>query len=184
MSISMPIDQLRTTDAWWLEVSSCPTRMIAWLKSQYYGESTAVDRVLFLISHYNVKGTNKMLLEKISSDERNHAMWVKGLLLNRGIDEVLLEREERYWAAALVDGLPETFELAAAIGHHAEVMRLDRIQLLAADERFEDIAAVFKKILKDELFHAKALGLMSTPEAIEATRHMHIAGANALGLVA
>ena len=58
----MPIDQLRTTDEWWLEVSSCPTRMIAWLKSQYYGETTAVDRVLFLISHYNVTGKNKLLL--------------------------------------------------------------------------------------------------------------------------
>lgn len=182
--MSTPIDQLRTTDEWWLEVSSCPTRMIAWLKSQYYGEATAVDRVLFLISHYNVTGKNKLLLQKISDDERNHARWVKGLLLNRGIEGELLTREERYWAAALVTGLPETFELAAAIGHHAEVMRLDRIQLLAADKRFEDIAEVFTKILKDELFHAKALGLMSTPEAIEQTRHMHIAGANALGLVA
>lgn len=175
--------ELRTTDQWWTDVSSDPVKMIRWLKSQYYGESTAVDRVLSLIEIYNVTGKNKLLLEKIAADERNHAMWVKGLLLNRGIDDVLLKRDERYWDAAMEE-LPETFELACAIGYHAETMRLDRIQLLAEDERFEDIAAVFTKILKDELFHAQALKTLTTPDAIAATYSKHIAGKNALGLVA
>lgn len=176
-------EELRTTEQWWADVSSDPVKMIQWLKSQYYGESTAVDRVLKLIEIYNVTGKNKLLLEKIAADERNHAMWVKSLLLNRGIDDVLLKRDERYWDAAMEE-LPETFELACAIGYHAETMRLDRIQLLAADDRFEDIAEVFTRILKDELFHAKALETLTTPEAIAATYSKHIAGKNALGLVA
>ena len=94
-------EELRTTEQWWADVSSDPVKMIKWLKSQYYGESTAVDRVLKLIEIYNVTGKNKLLLEKIADDERNHARWVKGLLLNRGIDDVLLKRDERYWLSLI-----------------------------------------------------------------------------------
>lgn len=174
---------MRTTQQWWEEVSHDESKMVEWLKDQYHGEATAEGRIRGLIATYNVQGKKAALLNKIADDEGVHAGWVKQLLTSRGITAEILDKEERYWDATLPTE-PVSFEAICAIGHHAEVMRLDRIELLAADDRFSDIAEVFSRILPDELFHAKAFASLSTPEAIEAARVKHTEGMNALGLVA
>ena len=76
-----------------------------------------------------------------------------------------------------------SFAEIAGAGHHAETMRLLRIQELAADAEIDaDIRQVFAQILPDEEFHAKAFAAMSTEDAIEATRELHKLGLDMLGL--
>lgn len=177
---------MKTTEQWWNEVSNDPEKMIEWLKDQYYGEQTAAARVRDLLEKYpDIEDTERELVTMIADDEAKHAEWVKQLLINRGIPESNFTRSKtgaRYWSKTLVDD-SITFSQMCAIGHHAEVMRLERIELLAEDVRFNDIAETFALILKDELFHAKAFKVMSTPEDIEAARGNHEAGKEALGLV-
>lgn len=176
---------MRTTEQWWGDVSNSPEKMIDWLKDQYYGEVTASVRIGNLITEYpDITFIQKQLVSMIADDENKHAEWVAELLISRGITPCMYrDKPERYWDNTLPKS-PVSFERICAIGHHAEVMRLERIELLAADTRFEDIAKVFKAILSDEIFHAKAFASMSTPEDIEATRGNHEAGKAALGLVA
>jgi tRNA isopentenyl-2-thiomethyl-A-37 hydroxylase MiaE len=177
---------MRTTEQWWDEVSNDPAKMAAWLKDQYYGEQTAAVRVRDLLTQYpDITDTERQLVTMIADDEAKHAKWVLELLLARGIHTPELYREKpvRYWDKTLPT-TPVTFSQICAIGHHAEVMRLERIRLLADDVRFNDIAQVFTNILSDEVFHAKAFGCMSSPEDIEAARGNHEAGKQALGLVA
>lgn len=175
---------MKTTEQWWNDVSNDPNKMIEWLKDQYHGEVTAADRILKLLIQYpDLSERDTKLVIRIAQDEAKHADWVKGLLESRGIEAKVLVKEERYWAKTLPTE-PVSFQRMCAIGHHAELMRLDRIRLLAEDVRFNDITQVFTNILSDEVFHAKAFGLMSTPEDIAATAQNHAEGKNALGLVA
>lgn len=177
---------MRTTEQWWDEVSNDPEKMIGWLKDQYYGEQTAAVRIRALLEQYpDINETERQLITMIADDEAKHAKWVLELLLSRGIitPELYREKPTRYWDKTLPTE-PVSFSQICAIGHHAELMRLERIRLLAEDVRFNDIAQVFTNILSDEVFHAKAFGVMSTPEDIEAARANHTAGREALGLVA
>lgn len=176
---------MKTTKQWWDEVSNCEEKMINWLKSQYHGEVTAEKRIRdMLVNFPNINKKCVRIINKIADDEAQHALWVKGLLDTRGIKAEVLDKEERYWNETIPRSLEvNTFEYACAVAHLAEVMRLERIELLSSDERFKDIADVFKKILPDEMFHAKAFGEMSTIEDIEAAREFHNIGMNAIGLV-
>lgn len=173
---------MKTTQQWWDEVSNDESLMIDWLKDQYHGEVTAEKRIRDLLTQYKLEGKAHRLISIIADDEKQHAEWVKGLLESRGIPAEILEKEERYWNKVLPVG-EVSFEEMAAIGHHAETMRLERIKVLAEDTKYPDISEVFKRILADELFHAKAFGMLSTPEAIANASDNHKAGLNALGLV-
>ena len=178
---------MKTTEQWWDEVSNDPAKMIEWLKDQYYGEQTAAVRIRALLEQYpDITKTERELVTMIADDEANHAEWVKQLLVNRGIPETNFTRHKdtaRYWDKTLPTE-PATFSQICAIGHLAEMMRLERIRLLAEDVRFNDIAETFARILSEEVFHAKAFKVMSSPEDIEAARPNHQAGREALGLVA
>lgn len=184
--IEQSVAHLRTTEQWWADVSNDPAKMIDWLKDQYYGEQTAAVRIRALLEQYpDITSVERELVTMIADDEAKHADWVKRLLINRGIPETNFTRGKdgaRYWAKTLPTE-PVTFSQICAIGHLAEVMRLERIRLLAEDVRFNDIAQTFANILSDEVFHAKAFKVMSSPEDIEAARPNHEAGLNALGLV-
>jgi tRNA isopentenyl-2-thiomethyl-A-37 hydroxylase MiaE len=177
--------ELRTTEQWWDDVSNDPEKLILWLKDQFYGEQTAAARIRGLLDQYpDITKTERELVTMIADDEDKHAEWVKGLLIARGIPVTYFrEKSVRYWDKTLPKG-DATFSQMCAIGHHAEVMRLERIKLLAQDGRFDDIARVFGKILPDEEFHTKAFKVMSTPEDIAAALPAHQEGMNALGLVA
>lgn len=180
---------LRTTKQWWQEISTDPLKLIDWLKNQFHGEYSAAVRIEKLISRvpnddlrydWRVK-----ILRGIRVDEVKHSIWVADLLESRGVIAGLLDKDDRYWKETLGNDEIDTksFEYLCAVGHLAEVMRLERITLLASDTRFADIAAVFSKILPDEQFHAELFRILSTPEAIEEARANHIAGKNALGLL-
>jgi len=176
---------MRTTKRWWDEVSSCPDKMVHWLKNQYHGELTAADRILELSSKFSLTQVDADTIVAIVEDEIRHATWIKGLLLSRGIDPKKLDKEDRYWKET-IPALENfnTFSYMCAVGHLAELMRLERIILLSEDSRFEDISKVFKRILVDETRHVEAFKCMSSPEDIDLARVYHNKGINALGLVA
>lgn len=178
--------ELKTTKQWWEEVSNDENKMVEWLKAQYHGEKTAEMRIRNMIVGFNVTDQKHIdTINRIADDEKIHAEWVRCLLETRGITAQVLDKEERYWNETLPNTVEvNTFEYMCAVAHLAETMRLDRINLLASDERFTDIADIFGKILPDEEFHAKAFGEMSTPADIERAREFHNIGMNAIGLVA
>lgn len=173
---------MHTTAQWWERVSTNPEEMIDWLYDQYRGERNAAEKISKLVETYELTGRRKQVIEIIAAQEAKHADWIAELLESRGLPVEVQEREERYWDKTLKKDM--TFSYLCAVGHHAEVMRLDRINLLAADDRFRDIAEVFSRIRREEVFHASAFKRMSTPEDIEAARSSHEEGMQALGLVA
>lgn len=181
----------KTTQQWWEEVSTNEERFNDWLKNQYHGERTAADRIQDLISivpqgtdsENNKWSWRHKILRGILVDEVRHSFWIGELLTARGITPEILVKDERYWKETLSTWEGKSFEQLCAIGHLAEAMRLDRIKLLAADSRFQDVAEVFTKILPDEEFHTALFGILSTPAAIEEARVNHVAGMNAMGLL-
>lgn len=59
----------------------------------------------------------------------------------------------------------ESWETGCAVAAHAEEMRLERIKIVVSQCKDKDIRDTFTKILKDELFHAKAFREFTTDEA-------------------
>lgn len=179
--------QVETTQQWWDRVSNSDIEMINWLKAQFHGEVTAADRIIASITDYNIEPNSLeyKIIHSITNDEIKHAKWVSKLLHDRGITAEILNKEERYWNEVLPKTLEEnTFTYFCAVGHLAETMRLDRISLLASDNRFKDIAKVMSDIYPDELFHARAFKEMSTKADIIKAKEFHNIGMNAIGLIA
>jgi rubrerythrin len=172
---------MKTTKQWLTEVKADPAKLTQWLERQYIGEALAADRIKTLANSQNGTRFSKVL-DRIAADEFKHASWVAKLLVDRGIKIPTPTMEDtRYWEPIL-DNL-HTFEEITGAGHHAETMRLLRITELANDTEIDaDIREVFKQILPDEAFHAKAFAAMSTETAIESTRELHNMGLEVLGL--
>jgi rubrerythrin len=120
----------------------------------------------------------------IADQEDQHAFWIGELLESRNIKpELIQNKKERYWEKTL-PGI-DSWETGCAVAAHAEKMRLERITAICDDnESPEDVKEVFKKILKDELFHEKAFREFSSEQAMLDTMENHINGKNALGLYA
>jgi rubrerythrin len=176
---------MKTTQEWWNEVSNDENKFIHWLKSQYHGEVTAEKRILDSVQTYKLSGLERKVIESIAEDEKRHAVWVKSLLEKRGIKAEILIKEERYWSKTIPNVFEKnTFSYFCAVASLAETMRLERINLLANDERFKDVAEVFMKIFPDEIFHARMFKEMSTKEDMEEAEQFHNIGMNAIGLVA
>ena len=171
---------MKTTELWLSEIKASTAKLNAWLERQYIGEALAAERIQSLAD--KVDGRNKQLLEHIARDEKKHCEWVAELLVARGIELPAATYDNtRYWGPIL-DNV-HTFSEVTAAGHHAEAMRLVRIRALAHDSEIaDDIRTVFAKILPDEEMHSRAFSAMSTPEAIAATRELHTAGLEMLGL--
>ena len=178
------MQKYETTKQWWARVSSSEEEMIKWLKAQYHGEATAESRIRASIEKYSLTGVKAKLINSIADDEAKHTKWIAKLLLKRGITPEILQKEERYWNEVLPKELEQNnFRYFAAVGHLAETMRLDRITLLASDDRFKDIARVMSKIYPDELFHARAFKELSNKNKIKQAKKYHTAGMNAIGLL-
>lgn len=176
--------QPETTKEWWNRVSNSPTEFADWLKAQYHGEATAEKRIRGAITRFNLKGTKAKLIKAVADDELKHTKWVAELLKARGITPRILKKEERYWNEVLPeDNNISSFRYFCAIGHLAETMRLDRISLLASNDRFKDIADVMKAILVDEVFHARVFKELSTKKLIKHAQKFHDIGKNAIGLL-
>ncbi len=176
--------ELETTKQWWKRVSNSETEMTKWLKAQYHGEATAEQRIREAVKRFELTGLKAKLINSIADDELKHTKWVEKLLLDRGITPQVLQKEERYWNEVLPKDIEENnFKYFCAIGHLAEDMRLDRITLLASDDRFKDIARVMTNIYPDEVFHARIFKELSSKKYIKKARKYHNLGKNAIGLL-
>ncbi len=172
---------MRTSKEWWQETRSDPAGFRAWLVKQHRGEVTAADRIGRLAESLAPGDRRRRTLSVIAGQERRHSEWVLALLRARGVEPDPSGAEERYWREA-VPAAP-SFEAAAAVGAHAEAMRLERIREIASDESAdEDVRSAFGRILRDELFHERAFREMAGPEAMSAAEPAHRAGTESLGL--
>jgi len=173
----------QTSRRWWAEVKRDPARVRRWLRDQYRGEATAADRIEFLRARFAEPGSRAdRVLRVIADQERKHARWVAALLEARGLAVRIDAVESRYWEATL--GGIRDLATGCAVGAHAERMRLERIEAIAADpEAPADVRAVFARILPQERFHERAFRSLSTAAALAETRGAHDLGREALGLV-
>lgn len=171
-----------TSEQWWERVKNSPTELIDWLKDQYHGEVTAAIRIEKEFSKFLLNDGDKKIIKQIAKEEDIHASWIADLLTVRGVTPEILLKKERYWDRVLISKY--SVEDLAAIAHHAEHMRLDRIRVIANDVTAPyDIVKAFRKILPMEIRHEEWFAQLSSPEAIEAHRTNHEAGKQALGLV-
>ncbi len=173
----------RTSAEWWAEVRGDEAKFIEWLRKQYHGEVTAAERIRkFGEEHAPVGNRWRRALLLIAIQESKHAAWVGELLLNRGVEPALLaDKPERYWSKALAG--VTSFAGIAAQAAWAERMRLERIRVIAADPSApKDVVQVFKWILEEEEFHARAFADMAGDKAMEEALGRHEAGMTAIGL--
>ncbi|WP_438044486.1 hypothetical protein [Sorangium sp. So ce128] len=90
-------------------------------------------------------------------------------------------KRERYCKETL--DVVRDLETGRAVGAHSERMRLERIEVIAADPAAPpDVRAVFERILPEERFHARAFAELAGAEALAATQGAHDLGRRALGL--
>ncbi len=175
---------MRTSKEWWDETKKDSEKLVHWLKNQYHGEVTAAGRIHEMSHRFkDTKASTNLCL--IAKQESDHATWIEKLLFDRNVKASILEKEERYWKLfGKNDRLYESsLEELAAIGTHAERMRLERIEVIANDETAPvDIRDTFTRILKDEIFHAKAFEEMTTEDCLKEALCHHLEGRNALGL--
>lgn len=175
--------QRTTSAAWWQSTKTHGPALQAWLYDQYRGEVTAAARIEALRDAFAPPGSRAhRVLTVIAGQERKHALWVSELLESRGLDAHVETVEDRYWKRTV----PEVVDLetGAAIGAHAEKMRLERIEVIAADpEADADISGVFQRILPEERFHERAFRSLASEPALAKTAGAHELGRRALGLV-
>lgn len=173
----------RTSTQWWAETRDNAERFATWLGRQLVGEETAARRIREFAQQYAPDEATRRTLDVIVAQEEQHAGWVRDLLVTRGVPVSSEPAERRYWKETLPS--VGSFQTGAAVGAHAEKMRLERIQAIVDDERAPaDVRSVFTRILKDELFHERAFRTMAGPAAMEATRSSHELGRQVLGLEA
>jgi rubrerythrin len=171
--------------AWWTRIRQDPRALNDWLRDQYRGEATAANRILTLADRYTSEGSREhRLLTRIAEQESKHARWVGELLSARRLP-VPAEPDtarERYWKKML----PIISDLAsgAAVGAHAERMRLWRIEAIVSDAQAPaDVRAVFTRILPEERFHERAFRSLAGEAALHATLDGHERGMQVLGLI-
>ncbi len=167
---------------WWERTKASPLALEAWLFDQYRGESSAAGRIEALRDAFAPAGSRAFrVLTVIAEQERRHARWVGALLEARGLAPRIEEKAERYWPA-VADQVAD-LETGAAVGAHAEVMRLERIEVIAADcAAPSDVHAVFARILPEERFHARAFAALAGEAALMRTAAAHDLGMALLGL--
>lgn len=174
---------MQTVQQWANKIHSDPHEFFHWLSRQYIGEALAAERIEAL-AEANQSTKFSKTLHRIASDELKHRDWIGGLLKTRGIALPDPTYEgTRYWKETLIDNPQWDFKQLAAIGHHAETMRLARIEAIANDPRFpNDVREVFFQIFDDETFHAAAFKAMTDEGSIQEMQAYHEAGMAALGL--
>lgn len=171
---------MKTSAEWWEEVKKDEAKFNDWLKRQYVGEVSAANRMMNVVSSYEMELEDKSNLMLIASQEMKHAAWIKELLVSRNIPLPSLEdAEKRYWSKVIpnIKNMDDAFAAAA----HAEKMRLERIEVISNDGN-DEVNHVFKKIKKDEVFHAAWFAAHATKEALEKAKERHREGLKQLSL--
>lgn len=176
------MQEQRTSEEWWSVTKRNEAALHAWLYDQYRGEVTAAGRIEALRDAFTTPASRPhRVLTAVAGQERKHAEWVAELLRARGLDVHVEPVEERYWKRTV----PEVVDLAtgAAIGAHAERMRLERIVVIASDPDVDDdIRSAFRRILPEERFHERAFRGLASAAALESTAGAHELARRALGL--
>lgn len=173
---------MRTSQEWYNEVVTNPALLEDWPVKQYRGEVTAAARIRAVAEKFDATEKAKRILEEIATQEETHATLVLLLLQAQGIEPSTEGAEDRYWNE--VAPVVEDFATAAAIGAHAEQMRLERIRVIVEDPRTtKAVRAVFNLILRDEVWHAAAFEQLAGSEAMSKTQYTHEQGRALLGLV-
>lgn len=174
---------MKTSAQWWNEVKNSPQLFNDWLVKQYRGEVTAAKRIREVVVKFSPGEKVTRILEEIASQEESHASWVLQLLHNRGITPSTANAENRYWREVLPAAVD--LQTTAAIGAHAETMRLERINVIVADPQTPfDVQEVFAKIQKQEIWHAAAFAKIAGEMAMKATKYTEEQGRAVLGLYA
>ena len=173
----------KTVQEWWDATKASEDKLINWLKNQYHGEAVAASRIEKFILN-KIDDHYKFLVARIMEDELKHASWIKALLLGKGIEASILEKEERYWSTVITKEFENDALFAAGVAAHAEEMRLERIKVIMKepDPQFKLIQETFTHIYKDEVFHAKAFKFIAG-DNYNATTELHAKGVEALGLI-
>jgi hypothetical protein len=172
-----------TSRAWWEAIKHDPMKLEDWLEKQLRGEITAVSRLdafcsLFVPPEHRWHRT----LRVIQGQEQQHAAWITQLLVDRGLSTELRGDPQRYWETTLP--AVRSPESAAAASAYAESMRLERIRLIAEDPGAPaDIGEAFRRILPQEVFHARAFRDMAGEQAMLEALEAHERGVDAIGLI-
>lgn len=171
-----------TSQTWWTRTKTDPAKLRAWLRDQYRGEVTAAGRIEALRDAFTIAETRAhRVLTTIAGQERAHAEWVGELLAARGEPVTVDRKQDRYWPA--IRDVVADLQTGAAIGAHAEKMRLERIETIATDPTADaDIRAVFARILPQERFHEQAFRALAGEIAMASTEAAHSLGRALLGL--
>jgi rubrerythrin len=174
---------MKTSAAWWEETKSSDSAFEGWLHDQYRGESTAAARIELLRDAFAPPGSRAhRVLTVIAAQEKRHASWIGELLTARDRSLDAAKKTERYWPE-VTSGITD-LETGAAVGAHAERMRLERIEVIAADTTAPvDVRHVFTKILREERFHERAFRQLAGDAALLRAASAHALGREALGLV-
>lgn len=168
----------QTSAEWWKETKNDEAKLNNWLERQFHGEYDAAERIKALSEKFPTHAKSLMV---IADQEYKHAGYIATLCGIRNIP-TNQKHEGRYWKNINLEF--DSVEEAAAVGAHAEEMRLERIRCIANDPTAPtDIQMIFIKILKDEEFHAEFFRNITTDELYEAARTNHETGVNALGLL-
>lgn len=170
---------MQTSLEWWNEIKESPEKLNQWLQKQCYGEFQAYKR----ISDLSIKFDSPQL-DHIAFQELTHFHWIRKYLVARGISEIN-EHEERYWKQVKTSSFSSLGDLAA-VGYHAEAMRLERIIVIAnnTDSRYIELSEVFRSIERDERGHVAAFRHMSSDLQRELAKVDHEQGMISLGLIA
>ena len=177
---------MKTSQAWWAATKNDSKALEGWLRDQYRGEATAGPRIEALRDAFTEEGTRAWrLLTVIATQERRHASWVAELLGARGIEVAIEDKADRYWRR-VVPAIGD-LETGAAVGAHAEAMRLERIEAIASEvvaesSELADVVGIFRRILPEERFHERAFRALAGSEALARTQDAHALGREALGL--
>lgn len=170
---------MKTSKQWLNEVKNDTTKLHRWLSRQWLAEVDASKRIADLSDKVPLKYKN--VLMKIAKDESKHAYLLGVLCKSRDI-ECSTDTTSRYYSSVDLPNL--SVDELCALGHYAEGMRLDRIQAICDDSDIDsDIKEAFNIILKDELMHEKAFGIIASTEAKSKMKNQHVLAAQALGLV-
>jgi rubrerythrin len=177
---------MKTSKQWWTELKTDEKKIIAWLRKQYHGEALAAERLNQIVDRLHDSNPHKKTIQKIAQQEAMHSVWIQLLLISRGQTPKLLKRKSRYWTRTLPRGFASmNLTDLAAIGAHAEKMRLGRIRTIASDRRApKDIRDVFQRILSQEEFHERAFRRIAGKTRMLQAEANHKKGMRALGLVA
>src|SRR5690606_15111432 len=121
-----------TSQEWSTEVKIDPALLTDWLVKQYRCEITADNRIIRCAHLYSIDQNVIRNLMLIANQQQMHAIWVLDLLIARDITPDIDNAEEKYWKQTLP--YIDSFETGAAVGAHAEAMRLERIKVIADDD--------------------------------------------------